>query len=219
MAAHPDSLLVRITDFLATPCPTLGSVLGLIPNRHVVMENTLYGKEQSGRPDEWETYDLKPTSYFFPERDVAGGTLASEAMKSRLADDFPDKIRVTKAQHDELQSSLFRDTELLKNANAVDYSLFLVRFPASIDAEYLEGRANQWRTGTESFDRKWRYRAVLLDFFWAKHKVQAKAMDTVIQTYNVVGRHGPMSVTTTPEEYRTRFMKMVGDLVEVREEL
>jgi hypothetical protein len=218
MQAHSNSLLVRITDFLTSSTPSLGNLIGVTPSRHVVMENILYGKESSDKKEEWETYDLKPTSYFFPERDIAGGSLASEATKSRLADEFPDKIRITRKQYEDLEGTLKEDTELLKQANAVDYSLMLVRYPASSRVDYLGGVSNEWRTGAESFDHKWKYRAVLLDFFWAKHTANAQTMDTLIQTYNVVGQHGPMSITTTAEEYRDRFLTMVKDIVEVRDE-
>ena len=69
-----------------------------------------------------------------------------------------------------------------------------------------------------SRDDKWIYRAVLLDFFWAKDAFQAKAMTGLVNTFNFLkwGRdHGPMSITTTSDEYRMRFMKMVDAIVEV----
>lgn len=179
------------------------------------MENILYGKGSSSKASEWETYDLKPTSYFFPERDIAGGMLASEATKSRLADYFPDKVRITGTQADELMDLLKTDTNLLEQANAVDYSLFVVRYPADDEPEHLLSKTNEWRTGLMSRDKKWKYRVVLLDFFWAKHKFQAQAMTGLVDTFNVFGRKGPMSITTTPEEYRERFLKMVTDMIEV----
>jgi len=63
MTRLPESLLVRITDFLHTPYGGLGSILGIAPSHHIVMENVMYGKENDAYKDKWETYDLKPTSY------------------------------------------------------------------------------------------------------------------------------------------------------------
>jgi hypothetical protein len=55
-----------------------------------------------------------------------------------------------------------------------------------------------------------------LDFFWAKHKVHAQAMTGLIKTYNLVDNQGPMSVTTTSDEYRERFLKMCNEMIEVK---
>ncbi|KLU91291.1 hypothetical protein MAPG_09812 [Magnaporthiopsis poae ATCC 64411] len=126
----PHSLLVRITDMVFTPLPTLGGILGLAPTHHIIMENLLYGKEAAGAGGgHWETYDLKPNDYFFPERDLAGGRLAPESVKAKLVDEFPDKITVTGQQREELLETLRADTQLLADHNAIDYSLFLVRYP------------------------------------------------------------------------------------------
>ncbi|KXT03620.1 hypothetical protein AC578_9993 [Pseudocercospora eumusae] len=222
MHNNPSSLLTRITDFLECSQVSIGTICGLAPSHHIVMENLLYGKE-----DSWEDYDLKPQSYFYPERDVAGGVLTSEATKSKLADDYKEKIVLTLDEAEDLKGQLEKDTKLLADCNAVDYSLMLVRIPASEapDQEELPAASStplvppappSWRTGIESADGKWVYRAAILDFFWAKHKVHAKAMTGLINTYNAVDRQGPMSVTTDSPEYRTRFLKMVEDMLERR---
>ena len=187
------------------------------------MENILYGKESDPAKDQWETYDLKPVSYFYPERDLAGGRLTSESVMSKLIDVFEDKLRITKDQCVEFIDQLYADTKLLETCNVVDYSLFLVRYPAHPDLEsgvtrdvsYLDGRASEWRTGMQSSDGKWIYRAVLLDFFWAKHKFQAQAMTGLIWSFNVISGKGHMSITTNATEYRVRFMKMIEDMIEV----
>ncbi|KAI9741004.1 MAG: hypothetical protein M1834_002715 [Cirrosporium novae-zelandiae] len=233
MEQYPSSLLVQITDFIWAPSVTLGGMLGLIPQHHIVMENALYGKDDSdsSNGDKWEVYDLKPADYFFPERDLMEGRLASEATKSRLADVFEDKMRITNAQYEQLQAQLEYDTSFLKDANAVDYSLLLVRhlhpgYPnpnpntataaAAAGSKKMKSKedSSSWRIGIISTDRKWTYRLVLLDFFWAKHKLHAKAMTGVVESFNVVGRKGPMSITTTPEEYQQRFMNMIRGIVE-----
>lgn len=225
MANHPNSLLVRITDLLYTPFKTLGALIGTAPSHHIVMENILYGQTSlpKSKQDQWETYDLKPNDYFFPERDVAGGRLAPDSVKERLIDEFPDKVRITIDEKEDLVSQLLLDTKLLCDANAVDYSLFLVRYPASFTSSEHEipappGKSSIWRAGVRSRDDKWIYRAVLLDFFWAKDAFQAQAMTGLVNTFNFLkwGKdHGPMSITTTSDEYRSRFMKMVDAIVEV----
>jgi hypothetical protein len=221
MELNQDSLLVRITDLLWSPTPALGSIVGLAPSHHIVMENILYGKSACAKhhQDQWETYDLKPNDYFYPERDVAGGRLAPESVKERLIDEFDDKIRVTIDQKEELVAQLSRDSKILQNSNAVDYSLFVVRYPA--DLEHVAtppGRGSSWRNGIVSRDGKWVYRAIILDFFWSKDALQAHTLTGLVKLYNAVkwGKsHGPMSITTTSDEYRKRFLGMVEDMVEV----
>ncbi|KAI1807510.1 SAICAR synthase-like protein [Daldinia bambusicola] len=245
MRANRSSLLVRITNFLESTHKSIGTLLGLAPSHHIVMENILYGKDQdqgsrNGPKPKWESWDLKPTSYFFPERDIAGGALASQATKSKLADEFNDKIRLTEAQATEFQRQLENDTLLLANCNAVDYSLFLVRIsardaptsepePPLIQLEetntdpippakppFAPPNPPSWRTGVVSSDGKEVYRAAVLDFFWAKHTVHAKAMTTLVQGYNLIDDRGPMSITTDSKEYRSRFLDMCKGLVEVQ---
>lgn len=190
------------------------------------MENTLYGKSSCAehKQEEWETYDLKPNDYFYPERDIADGALFPDSVKERLIDEFPDKIRVTVDEKEQLVGQLLKDTKILQEANAVDYSLFIVRYPTSMSSASggkvprPPGRPSPWRTGVMSRDGKWIYRAVLLDFFWAKDALQAKAMTGLINTFNFLKwgkNHGPMSITTSSDEYRERFFKMVEAIVEV----
>jgi hypothetical protein len=220
MLESPNSLLVRITDFLHARYYAIGTIIGLAPSHHIIMENVLYGKELDPMGDKWETYDLKPASYFYPERDIAGGHLAPESVKSRLIDVFDDKLRIKKDQRRDLLDQLGHDTKLLEDRNVVDYSLFLVRYPADTKYDgkarsvpYLDVAATQWRSGLTSSDGKWTYRVVLLDFFWAKHRFQAIAMTGLITSFNVIGRQGPMSITTQANEYRTRFLEMVEEMI------
>ena len=187
------------------------------------MENILYGKSSCSKAQQkrWETYDLKPNDYFYPERDVANGRLAPESVKERLIDEFEDKIRVTIDQKEELVAQLSRDSKILQGNNAVDYSLFLVRYPADLnfgDVPPPPGRGSTWRTGVVSRDGKWVYRAIVLDFFWAKDALQAQTMTGLVKLFNTLkfGKdHGPMSITTTSDEYRQRFLGMVEEMVEV----
>ncbi|TDZ46960.1 putative phosphatidylinositol phosphate kinase [Colletotrichum trifolii] len=222
MKEHPHSLLVRITDMVYTSRATLGGILGTAPTHHIIMENLLYGRDaESNDADKkkWETYDLKPNDYFFPERDIAGGMLAPESVKDRLIDDFPDKVRVTKEQKQKLLDLLEADTKILSENNAVDYSLFLVRYPGPNATDEprniptVQSDAHPWRSGIVDADGKWIYRVVVLDFFWAKHKFRAKLMTGLVKSYNLIARHGPMSITANPTEYRERFLNMVRDIV------
>ena len=239
MMANPASLLIRITDFLECVHHSIGSLFGLAPTHQLVMENILYGQsEGSSEESQWESWDLKPMSYFYPERDVAGGVLASEATKSKLADDFNDTIVLDRDQAEDFKAQLEKDTGLLRDCNAVDYSLFLVRIPASaaptsesqprLSSGVESGQAippeqppfappepPNWRTGVKGADGKFVYRVAVLDFFWAKHTAHAKAMTGLIKSYNLFDRQGPMSVTTTAEEYRERFLKMCAEIIEV----
>ncbi|KAI1308582.1 SAICAR synthase-like protein [Xylaria venustula] len=243
MQKYPASLLVRITNLLVRTHKSLGEALGLAPSHHIVMENILYGQNHNAEDEdqpEWESWDLKPTSYFFPERDIAGGVLASEATKSKLADKFEGKIKLTKADAVQFQELLEQDTQLLFDNNAVDYSLFLVRISAA-DAHDPESQrplaAGQegnepvppaqppfsppnppsWRTGVLSSDGKEIYRASILDFFWAKHTFRAKAMTGLVEGYNLIDDQGPMSITAESDDYRSRFLQMCEEIVEVEE--
>lgn len=216
MQEHPDSILVWITDYLLSPYVTLGIIFGCTPAHHIVMENTLYGKEDDPSGEQWETYDLKPISYFYPERDLVPEPLVSEETLNKLADSFNDKLHLWKKDYEVFWQAIEADTKFLQDANTVDYSLFLIRMPASSCPTVL-GRHSPWRQGILSADGKWKYRAVILDFFWAKHKFHAQALSGVVQTFNVVGRQGPMSITTTADEYRQKFLTMVGEMIQVHQ--
>ncbi|KAI1317821.1 SAICAR synthase-like protein [Xylariaceae sp. FL0255] len=245
MHQNPDSLLTRITDMLFRTHHSIGEFLGLAPSHHIVMENILYGQDHAQSSDsrkDWESWDLKPSSYFFPERDIAGGALTSEATKSKLADEFDGTIKLSQRDATQFVEMLEKDTQLLAEHNAVDYSLFLVRIsaeeaPAPEDQPSLEsGQVSDepippaqppfapptppsWRTGIRSSDGKEVYRAAILDFFWAKHTLRAKVMTGLVRSYNVIDQQGPMSITAESTEYRERFLKMCTGFIEVAEEI
>ena len=219
MSEYPHSLLVRITDLLYAPPPQVGVLLGTAPSHHMVMENAMYGRElDPATKEKWESYDLKPMSYFYPERDLMDGKLAPDSVKSRLADKFEDKIRITGDEARDLKKQLEIDTQQLADTNAVDYSLFLVRFPASLDPETTSAKQSPWRQGVVDRNGEWKYRAVLLDFFWAKHKLRAKLMTGLVGSFQWLrGRKDEhMSITTNPQEYRERFLKMVDEMLEAQ---
>jgi hypothetical protein len=223
MKRLPHSLLVRITDMVFTPYATLGGILGTAPTHHIIMENLLHGRAQgsveAATSSNWETYDLKPNSYFFPERDLADGKLTPESVKDKLIDEFPDKVRVDAQQRRELLELLDADTTLLAENNAVDYSLFLVRYPgprgtgAPQNVPLLKCDAHPWRTGVVDVNGEWVYRVMVLDFFWAKHKLHPKILTNLVKLFNKVAHKGPMSITAEPFEYKKRFLSMVREIV------
>lgn len=215
MKHQPHSLLVRITDLVHAPHASLGGMLGVAPTHHIVMENLLFGRPQDQEGDGWETYDLKPNDYFFPERDIADGALVPDSVIERLVDEFPGKVRVTREAKEELTSLLFADSALLASHNAVDYSLFLVRYPCGSNVSTVSSDAGAWRKGVNDVEGKWTYRCVVLDFFWAKHTLHARTLTKVVKIFNKVAHKGPMSITADPAEYRERFMKMVDEMVVV----
>jgi hypothetical protein len=238
--AHPASLLVRIVDLVraAQPALQLGGLLGFAPTHHIVMENLLYGRpdgsdnddDDDGDDDGWATFDLKPEDYFFPERDIADGRLAPDSVKDRLVDTMPHQVVVAPHLRDALVAQLKADTALLAAHSAVDYSLFLVRYPQQQQQQQQQPSGDQhpptlasdvpcpWREGVPDARGRWTYRAVVLDFFWAKSRLPAKAMTGLIGTFNLVARRGPMSITAEPNEYRQRFLKMVNAIVKVPED-
>ena len=205
MAAHPDSLLVRITDMPYAALPSLGGLIGTAPTHHIVMENLLFDDDGGGGG--WETFDLKPEDYFFPERDIASGALAPDSVIENLIDRVPHKIVVSAADREKLMRTLEEDTHLLATHSAVDYSLFLARRRRA--SSTVESSSSNWREGVSDVDGVWTYRCVVLDFFWAKSRLAAQAMTGLVNAYNVVADQGPMSITADPGEYRERFIKMV----------
>lgn len=202
MTAHEGSLLARITDMPHTKGFSIGgSLLGTAPTHHIVMENLLAGEQ------EWETFDLKPQDYFFPERDIANGNLASDEVIDNLTDTVPHQIKIPKTQKENLVETLRSDTELLSNHAAVDYSLFLAR------TRTTPSELGSWREGVQDVQGEWTYRAVVLDFFWCKSTFQAQAMTGLVDAWNVVAEQGPMSITAEPGEYRERFLRMVDKVI------
>ena len=210
MRAHPESLLVRIMDLPHAPHSTLGGIFGLAPTHHIVMENMLYGRGKEG----WETFDLKPEDYFFPERDFADGNLAPDSVIDRLVDTLPHRIIVPTEIREQLLETLERDTDLLRKYEAVDYSLFVARYPASQTPPPPPGTRTSWREGVTDAKGEWTYRAIVLDFFWCKATGWARMMEGLVALLNCLGRdRGPMSITADPGEYRERFLGMVRSVI------
>jgi len=90
------------------------------PSNFFVMVNSKVGEG-------WEDYDLKPTNYFFPERDFLGGKLTSEKTKEQLLDEFHGEIQLDKGVYELLCKQLDEDSKFLCHMEAIDYSLFVIR--------------------------------------------------------------------------------------------
>jgi Phosphatidylinositol-4-phosphate 5-Kinase len=125
--SHPDSKIGHITDALFNFAPRLGQILGTSCSNWLIMENAKVG-------DGWEDYDLKPTNYFYPERDFLGGKITSEKTKDKLFDEFEGRIRLHRAEYEVLVQQLDEDSQFLCEHKAIDYSLFVLR------RRYKQGR-------------------------------------------------------------------------------
>ncbi|CAG7853017.1 SubName: Full=Uncharacterized protein {ECO:0000313/EMBL:CCA70892.1} [Serendipita indica DSM 11827] len=125
-----DSLLTRITDVLFCADLSLGEALNVSPRHYMVMVDVLGDLKAVKGAQKW---DLKPSGFFEPTRDLVPDIIKSEATKSGLADtlDADVRIKLTKSQYDDLIRVLEQDTAFLEELETVDYSLLLGRFPAS----------------------------------------------------------------------------------------
>ncbi|KAG8862836.1 hypothetical protein FRC20_011049 [Serendipita sp. 405] len=125
-----DTLLTRITDVLWSADLTLGQALNVSPRHYMVMVDVLGDIKAIEDAKKW---DLKPSGFFEPTRDLIPDVVKSEATKSGLADALDANIRVklTKIQFESLKRIIERDTSFLERKEVVDYSLLLGRFPAS----------------------------------------------------------------------------------------
>ena len=118
--SHPESEIVHMTDALFNFAPRLGRILRTSPSNFLIMENSREGEG-------WEDYDLKPTNYFYPERDFLGGKLTSQEHKERLHDIFEGHIDLHAKEYEKLMKSLEEDAQFLSDMEAIDYSLFVIR--------------------------------------------------------------------------------------------
>jgi Phosphatidylinositol-4-phosphate 5-Kinase len=183
---HPNSKICRITDALYNFSPRLGRYLRSCSSNFLVMVN-----EKTG--DEWETFDLKPTNYFFPERDFLGGMLTSEKTKEKLHDEFQGEIGLKRKDYDELLSQLEEDSKFLEEMEAIDYSLFVLRRKCGeVKGTFFVLEANV--DGAEVIidaEGKWEYKFTILDFFTSTKMMRTKAMRFGV---GMLG-HGDMTIT------------------------
>jgi hypothetical protein len=121
--SHPATYIAHITDVLFNFSPRLGHFLGTSASNFLIMENI----QRDSSEGDWEDYDLKPSDYFFPERDFMGGVLSTEETKEKLHDEFDGTIPLSKGTYDRLVRQLEEDSRFLCQMDVVDYSLFMLR--------------------------------------------------------------------------------------------
>lgn len=91
-------------------------------------------------------------------------------------------MRVSIEEKEDPVGILVRDTVILREANAVDYSLFLVRYPyprLGADEETVPsppGRTSPWRSGIVSRDGKW-VSSCLAGFLLGERRVAGESVD------------------------------------------
>ena len=181
----------------------LGEALGISPGHYLVMRNIL---ERPG----YEKWDLKPSGFFEPTRDLVPDDMKSGQAKSGLADELPEDMRITLAAKDReiVLERLRKDTNWLCEMATIDYNLLLGRWKAEEYGDEEEGQEGEWR----SPDGRWVYRMALVDYLWNVEQLRPKIMQTA-------GMLLPeQTVTTEPERYRDEFMKMMEEYVKVWEE-
>jgi len=202
-----DTLLSEITDVLYSFDHRLGGYLGVTPSHFIIMRNVLHGLDEEQGCKKW---DLKPPNFFEPTRDLVPDPMKSEAAKSGLADKLDEDIVLTKKQKSELMYLLKRDTEFLMQKETIDYSLLLGRYPVEMFGKIPQPET--FVTGVRSADGKWVYKMCILDFLWNVKQLHPK----IIQA---AGTALPeQTVTTHPHRYRSEFLKMMEDYIEVYDE-
>ncbi|KAH9839007.1 uncharacterized protein C8Q71DRAFT_747116 [Rhodofomes roseus] len=180
--SHPDSLIHKIYDVLYTMDRRLGECLRLSPNHYIIIENIAYGKQ-----DDWETFDLKPTNYLEPVRDLLPNGMHISGATDVLP---PDKVILASAE--ERASLLARaraDVAFLASIKAIDYSVLLVRAP--------DGTA-RWG---------------IIDTFWSLKTPRAKATKKASDTAGLPQQ----TVTADADGYAREVLKLLEKCVKVRE--
>lgn len=244
MEEHPgaDSILTRITDVIWSADASVGTLLNVSPRHYMVMVDILGDIKAIDGAQKW---DLKPSGFFEPTRDLVPDAIKSEATKSGLADtlDADVRIKLSKSQYDSLLRVIERDTSFLEGLEIVDYSLLLGRFPASASPQVPLGfehttvlakpvsrivnavqkmhslssskehqhplTGDDFIKGVLSADREWVYRMTIVDFMWNVKKL----VPTVMRT---AGKVLPdQTITTEPARYKTEFLKMIEEYVDV----
>ncbi|KAF8428647.1 hypothetical protein EV426DRAFT_279846 [Tirmania nivea] len=199
-----DTLLSKITDVLYSFDHRLGSYLGVSPSHFIIMRNDLTRFDKGRGCKKW---DLKPPNFFEPTRDLVPDRIKSKAAKSGLADGMDEEIILARKQKADLMSLLERDTEFLMQKEIIDYSLLLGRYPVDMFGEVPQPES--FFTGVRSGDGKWIYKMCILDFLWNVKQLHPK----IIQA---AGTALPeQTITTQPHRYRTEFLKMMDDYIEI----
>jgi hypothetical protein len=186
---HPESKIGPRTDVLFNFAPRLGRILGTSCSNWLMMENV---KEGEG----WEDYDLKPTNYFYPERDFLGGKMTSEKTKDKLFNEFEGRIRLRRAGYDALVQQLEEDSEFLCDLKGIDYSLFVLgrRHTPNKEGKFWSFAMLMYVAASGiviDSNGEWEYKFTVLDLFTSAKMARTKAMKVGIRALG----HGDMTIT------------------------
>lgn len=108
-------------------------------------------------------------------------------------------------QKDELLRILDRDTAFLAEAETIDYSLLLGRYP--IEGNDVPIQAESFPTGVVSSNGKWVYKMCIVDTLWNVNQLAAKLTKTISIMMP------EQTITTQPARYREEFLAMMDRYV------
>jgi len=146
-------------------------------------------------------------------RDLVPDKLKTKAAKTGLADTLEapeDMIHLRQDQKDELFRTLDRDTAFLAEAETIDYSLLLGRYP--VDGNDAPLQPESFPTGLVSSDGKWVYKMCIVDTLWNVNQLAAKL------TKAVSIMMPEQTITTQPARYREEFLTMMDRYVVISDE-
>ena len=198
--SHPHSLIHKIYDVLYSMERRFGEWMQLSPNHYIVIENLTYGKQ-----DDWETFDLKPTSYLEVRTHLRLSVLHAHHRNAQPFRDLlperigvsgatdilpPDKVILTTThERDALLARARADVAFLASIKAIDYSVLLVRRP--------DGSA-RWG---------------IIDTFWSLTEPRAKVTKRASDAAGLPQQ----TVTADADGYAREVLGMLERCVRVRE--
>lgn len=139
--------------------------------------------------------------------------LKTKAARTGLADaltDPEDMIYLRRDQKDELFRILDRDTAFLAEAETIDYSLLLGRYPTG--GNNAPTQPESFSTGVVSSSGKCVYKMCIVDTLWNVNQLAAKL------TKAVSVMMPEQTITTQPARYREEFLAMMDHYVIVDNE-
>lgn len=150
---NPRTMINKIFDMLYSFDHRIGEWIKASPSHYIILENIAFDKK-----DDWEMFDLKPTSYVEPYRDLVPERLQLSGVTDVLPPSKP--LLMSSASRAEHLSQIRKDLNFLADLGCVDYSVLVVRPP---DGHHC--------------------RLALIDVFWSlkepRAKLTKKASDTI----------------------------------------
>jgi hypothetical protein len=142
--ANPGTMINKVFDALYSFDHRFGEWIKASPSHYLVLDNIAFDKK-----DDWEMFDLKPTAYLEPYRDLVPERLQLSGVTDVLPASKPLLMSSTsRAEH---LSQIRKDLDFLASLGCVDYSVLVVRPP--------DGR---------------NCRLALIDIFWSLREPRAK---------------------------------------------